>query len=97
MNRDETAESFILRHYEGIFEQFNTRRRRRGFIVNGDHVETPWHFREAAKVSARHFSWSTAASAGFTSWEVRVFTSMKQRTSPSQPMRSISPRRRGER
>ena len=54
MNRDETAESFILRHYEGIFEQFNTRRRRRGFIVNGDHVETPWHFREAAKVSARH-------------------------------------------
>lgn len=54
MNRYEPAESFILRHCEGIFEHLNARRRRRVFIVNGDHVETPWHFREAAKVSARH-------------------------------------------
>src|ERR1700747_744718 len=54
MNRNEVAEWFFLRLSIGIFEQLNTRRRRRVFIVNGDHVETPWHFREAAKVSARH-------------------------------------------
>src|SRR6201997_1547120 len=36
MNRNEAAESFILRHSEGIFEQLNTRRRRRVFIVRSE-------------------------------------------------------------
>jgi hypothetical protein len=40
---------------------------------------------------------STAASGVLTSRHVQVLTSIKQRTSAPQPIRSISPRQRGER
>src|SRR5581483_1585393 len=54
-------------------------------------------YSRAMAASSRCFSRSTAASGGFTSGVVRVLTSMKHRVSPSQPTRSISPRRRRER
>jgi|SRR6185369_735293 hypothetical protein len=42
---------------------------------------------------SRRFSRSTVASAGFTSWVVRILTSTKNRTLLCYLIRSISPRR----
>ena len=50
----EAAESFILRHWEGIFEHFNARQRRRTFVVNAHHVKTSWNLRHGPQVCARH-------------------------------------------
>ena len=83
---------FILRYRKSIFEQFDLKRT--STVVITHHVKTHGRpsgrrlrYSRAMPAISRRFSRSTAASAGFTSRDVRVFTSTKQSTSPTQPAR----------
>jgi len=98
-------ESFILSRQGGTPKHFNLRPAGFGLrIVYAYPSKRHWHeggnrcrYSRATAAICRRLRRSTAASPGFRSRVVRVLTAPKHRTSSSRPIRSISPRQRGDR
>src|ERR1700722_5622064 len=91
----------ILRRQRSIAKYFDLRGGTKICIVSAYNIESPlarwWQPPQIFPRHLRRLRRSTAASGVFTSREVRVLTSMKQRTSAPHPSRSMPPRQRGER